>query len=261
MSKKKLLLKTFLLGMSFILAPKNTYAITSSDYISRNTCNNKYELAEATQQETIIHISCHDTYQDAKNNMNSNKSDNLIILDTTSGSTRIADAKYALLDLSVNPETLTYFYESKELNTRVYTYMDTGSLYGGVDGALLDVNYGKSVKVKIGGLSAWIKNGTYEIVPLVWVKSSSSYTVTDSIRHNYVAKIQNVYTGSAGSTIGPKPNQLSQGTYYSYDGHYFYKDRLTMLKDYKNGNYNNSVNKNDPYYNYYMFLSNHSKTT
>ena len=47
----------------------------------------------------------------------------------------IVDAKYALLDLSVNPETLTYFYESKDLNTRVYTYMDTGSLYGGVDGA------------------------------------------------------------------------------------------------------------------------------
>lgn len=261
MSKKKLILKTLLLGMSFMLAPKNINAITSSDYASRNTCNNKYELAEATEQETIIHVSCHDTYQDAKNNMTSNKLDNLIILDSTNGTTKIVDAKYALLDLSVNPETLTYFYESKDLNTRVYTYMDTGSLYGGVDGALLDVNYGKSVKVKIGGLSAWIKDGTYEIVPLVWVKSSSSYTVTDSIRHNYVAKIQNIYTGSAGSTIGPKPTQLSQGTYYSYDGHYFYKDRLTMLKDYKNGNYNNSVNKNDPYYNYYMFLSNHSKTT
>ena len=158
-------------------------------------------------------------------------------------------------------KALTYFYETESLTTRKYTYMDTGSLYGGVDGALLAVNYKKSVKVKIGGLSAWIPENTYEIVPITWVKSSSSYTVTDSIKHNYVSKIQNTYNGSKGSVIGPKPEQLSEGTYYSYDGHYFYKDLKTMIKDYKNGNYNNSVNKNNPYYNYYMYLSNHSKTT
>lgn len=260
MNKKKLfIIATF--GLSFLACPKNTYAISSSDYVSRNNCNNKYELATANKDYSITHVACYNTYEEANSAMQNHSSDDVIIFDTTSGATRIANAKYALLDLSVNPEQLTYFYETKDLNTRKYTYMDTGSLYGGVDGALLDVNYNKSVKVKIGALSAWIKDGTYEIVPLNWVQSSSSYTVTDSIRHNYVAKIQNTYSGSAGSTIGPKPDMLNTGTYYSYDGHYFYKDRLTMLKDYKNGNYNNSVNNNNPYYNYYMYLSTHSKTT
>ena len=258
---KKIIVILTALTSVYMFAPKNTYAITSSDYETRNLCNNKYELAGAHTDSTINHVSCYNTYNEAKSAMTSNGATDLIILDSTTGKTKIVDAQYALLDLSVNPETLTYFYESSSLTTRKYTYMDTGSLYGGVDGALLDVNYGKSVKVKIGGLSAWIKDGTYEIVPLNWVKSSSSYTVNSSIRHNYVAKIQDYYSGSNGSTIGPKPEQLSTGTYFSYDGHYFYKDRLTMIKDYKNNNYNNAVNKDESYYNYYMYLSNHSKTT
>ncbi|MBQ2639484.1 MAG: DUF5011 domain-containing protein [Bacilli bacterium] len=244
-----------------IFSYKNVNALTLSQYSSRNNCSSKFELAKANSDGSATKVGCYNSYSEAKSAMNSNSADNVFIFDTTSGSTKIVDAKYALLDLSVNPETLTYFYETKDLNTRKYTYMDTGSLYGGVDGALLDVNYNKSVKVMIGGLSAWIGNGTYEIVPLNWVKSSSSYTVNTSIRHNYVAKIQESYSGSAGSTIGPKPTMLNNGTYYSYDGHYFYSSRLTMIKDYKNGNRNNSVNKSNPYYNYYMFLSNHSKST
>ena len=259
MKKKNIfLLVTITLILIF---PKDIHALTSSEYQSRNKCNGRYELAGAHTDGVADKVGCYNTYNEAKNAMVANGADDLIIFDSTTSNTKIVDANNALLDLSVNPETLTYFYESKDLNTRQYTYMDTGSLYGGVDGALLDVNYNKSVKVMIGGLSAWIKNGTYEIVPLNWVKSSSSYTVNDSIRHNYVAKIQNTYSGSAGSTIGPKPEMLSNGTYYSYDGHYFYKDRLTMLKDYKKGSRSASVNKNNPYYNYYMFLSNHSKTS
>lgn len=260
MYKKTLFILTIIF-IGIIIFPKDTYALSASEYQTRNNCQNKFELAGAHTDGIADFVGCYNSYNEAKTAMVNNGASDLIIFDSTSGSTKIVDANNALLDLSVNPETLTYFYETKELNTRKYTYMDTGSLYGGVDGALLDVNYNKSVKVMIGGLSAWIKNGTFEIVPLNWVKSSSSYTVNNSIRHNYVAKIQNTYSGSAGSTIGPKPDQLATGTYYSYDGHYFYKDRLTMLKDYKNNTRINSVNKDDPYYNYYMFLSNHSKTT
>ncbi len=260
MRKKNLFMLMLIISIIFVI-PKNTEALSLSQYQTRNNCNNRFELAGAHTDGIADFVGCYNSYNEAKNAMVNNGASDLIIFDSTSGSTKIVDANNALLDLSVNPETLTYFYETRDLNTRQYTYMDTGSLYGGVDGALLDVNYNKSVKVMIGGLSAWIKNGTFEIVPLNWVKSSSSYTVNDSIRHNYVAKIQNTYSGQAGSTIGPKPEQLAIGTYYSYDGHYFYKDRLTMLKDYKSNTRNNAVNKNNPYYNYYMFLSNHSKTT
>ena len=116
--------------------------------------------------------------------------------------------------------------------------------------------------LKINGYTGWVRLGNIEIVPLVWVKSSSSYTISnESIRHNYVTKIQNTYSGSSGNTIGPKPTMLNTGTYYSYDGHYFYTTREQMISDYKNGIYTNSVNKDKPYYNYYQFLPQHTRTT
>ena len=77
--------------------------------------------------------------------------------------------------------------------------MDTGSLYGGVDSPLVQAEYSDQkqqwvAKVKIGGYTGWIAQENFEIVPLSWIKSTSSYTVTnDDIRHNYVAKIQNYY--------------------------------------------------------------------
>lgn len=75
------------------------------------------------------------------------------------------------------------------------------------------------------------------------------------------------YYGSSGSSsqrVGKKPSYLSEGKkYYSYDGHYFYTSYPTMIKDYQNSNtsYPNAVNKSNPFYNYYQFLSHRSKTT
>ena len=53
---------------------------------------------------------------------------------------------------------------------------------------------------------------------------------------------------------------LEPGTYYSYDGHYFYKDLRTLIIDTQNNTYENAVNKDNEYYNYYMYLSNHTRT-
>ncbi len=51
------------------------------------------------------------------------------------------------------------------------------------------------------------------------------------------------------------PSYLKEDTdYYSYDGHYFYDDFKTMSDDYLSGTYENAINYNEPYYNYYMYL-------
>ena len=262
--KKKHILASALLIVSF-LSIKNVYAFDANNYKNRNLCG-KYEVAGFHADGYIDPVSCHDTYESAKAWMKNNGYYDLAIMTKVNGVTKIIDANEAILDLSVNPETLTYFYTDKENNSS-YTYMDTGSLYGGVDGAHMESAWSNRhntwmAKVKTGNFTGWIKSSTYEIVPITWVRSTSSYTVTnDSIRHNYVNKVQNVYNGSAGSTIGPKPEMLKKGTYYSYDGHYFYSNLDDMIKDYKKGNYNNAVNKNNVYYNYYMYLSNHTKTS
>ena len=262
MKKKLLLLSLLILGI--ICYPKDTKAFSSSNYENRSLCG-AFEVSSLKSDGSITKLSCFNTFNEAKNYMKSNGGDDLVVFTKVSGKTKIVDANLALVDLSVNPTTLTLFYTNSNLTGFRYTYMDTGSLYGGVDGAFIESTYNANgnyvAKVKIGNFTGWISWEAYEIVPLSWVKSSSSYTVTnESIKHNYVNKIQETYSGSRGSTIGPKPEMLSTGTYYSYDGKYFYKDQKTMLKDYKNGNYNNAVNKNNAYYNYYMYLSNHTRT-
>lgn len=252
---RKVFMAIFLILVSMII-PKNVSAATPYD--NRHVCP-KFEVAIASSDGSITSVSCHNSYNEAKTEMNNNSSDNTFILDE-SATPKIIDAKYALIDLTVNG--LTYFYESSSLTTRVYMAVNTDSSYGGVDAAFIDIdpaNY--SAKVKIANFTGWIGKNNYEIVPLSWVKSSSSYTVNDSsIKHNYIKNVKS--SGSIGGrTIGPKPDMLNTGTYYSYDGHYFYTTLKAMLKDYKNNNYNNSFNKNNPYYNYYMYLSNHTKTT
>lgn len=263
MRKRLLLITTFIMTIfCFNIIDVKAYSI--DNYKNKSLCGT-YELAGFHTDGVIDPVGCYSTYSEAKNAMTSDGADDLAIMTIVDGYVKIIDANLALLDLSVNPETLTYFYEQAETNGRTYTYMDTGSLYGGVDGAHIETyyssTYGWNAKVKIGNFTGWIRQSTYEIVPLTWVKSTSSYTVTNSsIKHNYVNKIQETYSGSRGSTIGPKPDTLDVGTYYSYDGHYFYTDIKTMLKDYKAGNFNNSVNPNNEYYNYYMYLSNHTRT-
>ena len=261
-NKKKLLFLIFTFIILFTY--KNTYAFDSSNYKYRTLCGT-YEVAGFHTDGYIDKVACFNDFDSAKNYMVSNGADDLAILHKVNGETIIVDANVALLDLTVNPD-LTYFYLNSELTGYRYTYMDTGSLYGGVDGVHMATGYSNTygtwtAKVQIGNFTGWIEKKAYEIVPITWIRSTSNYSVTDEIRHNYVAKIQNDYYGSAGRVIGPKPEMLNKGLYFSYDGHYFYTNLTTLIKDVKNNSHSYSVNPYNPYYNYYMYLSNHTKTT
>lgn len=48
---------------------------------------------------------------------------------------------------------------------------------------------------------------------------------------------------------------MTDGCYFSYDGHYFYDDFRIMSDDLREGSYVNSVNCDSPYYNYYLYMS------
>lgn len=261
--KKKMLFLTLLMLLSFF-SIKDTYAYDKNTYANRALCGN-FEVALFKADGTIEAKSCHATYEEASSAMKSDTNPDLAILGKWDGKAKIFNANAALVDLTAPTGTFD-IYDSYQINN-AFTYMYGASGYGGVDAALLAVAYSSyantfTLQIKINGITGWIRQGIVEIVPLVWVKSSSSYTVTgDYIRHNYVTKIQNTYSGSSGNTIGPQPIQLNGGTYYSYDGHYFYKDRYTMISDYKKGTYANSVNPTEPYYNYYQFLPQHTRTT
>ncbi len=258
--RKSKLLFTIITALLLSFTYREVYAFSSSNYQNRSLCGT-YEVAGFHTDGVIDKVACYSDYASAKNFMKSNGASDLAIMTKVNGKTKIIDANSALVDLTVSPSDLTYYYRTP--NGASYTYMNNKGSYGGVDGVLLETSYTNGnwwIKVEINDCKAWINQNDYEIVPTTWVKQPSTYTITnDSIRHNYSNKLQ---SGSifAGSTIGPKPTMLSVGTYYSYDGHYFYNNITTLAKDYKNGNHNNAVNKNNPYYNYYQYLSNHTKT-
>lgn len=258
---------------------QDVYAMKPVEFKDRVVCGNQYELAIALDNGNLEHVACYADYYTAKNAMDSHSNDNVVILarayNKVYGETRteIADAKYALLDLSVNTQKpYSHFFPDAGDDTTKDTYMDTGTLYRSVDGAYLSVNWPNRVAhVKIAGYDGWVNfisswtnwlTNDYQIVPLAWVKSSNYYVVTDSAIHHYL--INNIYEEMANPyyiNLGPKPDMLEAGTYYSYDGKYFYRDRKSMLQDYKEGVHTRAVNSSKPYYNYYMYLPQHSRTT
>lgn len=225
---KRIFYLTLFITSLFFLNTINVSAFSSENYKNRALCAN-FELASFASDGTITTVGCYNTYEEAKATMTANGSIELAIMTKLDGITRILDANMALVDLSVSGNTTVRYYDTADLKYD-YTYMNNYGSYGGGDGVLVGIAYSQSKnvwvgKVTIANFTGWIRYGNYEIVPITWVKSSNSYTVTnDYIRHNYVTKIQEYYNGSLGATIGPKPDMLSAGTYYSYDGNYFYKD-------------------------------------
>ena len=241
-----------LFNILFFLFVLNTNALTYNEIKSRTECN-KFELAEAMSDKSLKHYACFDSYDAAKSEMNNSSNENLVILERNNNLTRIIDAKLALVYLDIGEE-LTYYYKNNNL-TGYITYMNHQGMYGATDGVFLELNYtNHAIKVKTNGVVGWTRDGNYKIIPLNFVGTTSYYQVTSNELYHYYSKdIQTTYS-SYGRAIDKKPSQLNSGKYYSYDGNYFYSNLKSLIIDYKNGNYNNSVNKDNAYYNYYMYL-------
>ena len=239
----------------------NTKALTRNDanLKNRNECS-KFELAKANVDGTLTKESCFDDYSSAKTKMNEIDDDSLIILERNSGITKIIDAKYALVYLD-RGDVLTYLYSSSSLKSSL-TYMDNYSGYGATDAAFLELNYSnKAVKVRIGAVTGWIKNGEYTIIPVNFVKTSSFYRINDNgIYHFYAKDIETSNYTQSSRLLGPKPSFINKGDYKSYDGIYFYENYQKMIDDYRNSKHDNAVNKDNAYYNYYLYLPHRSKT-
>lgn len=264
--KTKIIKLLFIFIIAFCYKDVSALKSTSSELTKRNVCEN-IELAIANSDGSITSISCYDDYQDAKSAMDESSDEDLIILGIVDGQVEVIDAKYALFNLN-HGDVNQNIYSANNLKTAL-TYMNNDDNYGGVEGAYLGINYSnKAAKIKISGVVGWLKKressssvNNYYIIPLNWVKSTSYYQVTnDNIKHYYATDIESGGYTQWGRSLGPKPLMLDVGTYYSYDGNYFYTDLKTMLTDYKNGNYNNSVNKDKPYYNYYLYLPHRTRT-
>ena len=105
------------------------------------------------------------------------------------------------------------------------------------------------------GVVGLVDQSKVQVVNLNSAKSYSNYYADgSSIIHRICMDMTTPgYGGSV--NVGPQQSYMKTGTtYYSYDGHYFYTNYVTMLSDYKSNTRKNSINPNNPYYNYYQYL-------
>ena len=122
---------------------------------------------------------------------------------------------------------VTYLYTNNSFKTSL-TYMNNSGNYGATDGALINIIYSnKAAQIRIGGVTGWIKESDYKIIPVSWVKYHSYYKIDDNnISHVYAKNIENSGYYQASRTLGPKPSfEIENGLYVSYDGIYLYKCR------------------------------------
>lgn len=119
-------------------------------------------------------------------------------------------------------------------------------------------------KINYNGGNGWIANvdnGISEDVDTNLKTYYQNWGETGNLLH-YFAHNTTGTEGSAFTNLGPAPNFLTlYQTYYSFDGNYFYDDVIKMLDDYKNGNFNKAINKDKPFYAYYLYLPNRSQTS
>ncbi|MCI5701818.1 MAG: DUF5011 domain-containing protein [Erysipelotrichaceae bacterium] len=247
--KKKIIL---LLSIYFIILPVK--ALTYKEIESRSVCPN-FELAIANTSKNLDSVACFDTYLDAKNKFNETNNDDLVILERKNNITKIIDAKYALVYLGVRSISENTNYYSNNNLTSSIAYMNHHPNYGATDGAFLEFNYDNhAALVYSNGVKGWLKNDYYRIIPLNFLGTTSYYKIVNNELYHYYGKdIQTNYS-SYGRVIDKKPDYLENKTYYSFDGTYFYNSFKELITDLKNNNHNLSVNKDNPYYNYYMYL-------
>ena len=245
--------------LNYIFPFSNIFALDST-----GTCSN-YEVAIVNSDGTVTNLACKDTYAEALTSMNAYASTEDHVA-TIFYNNEVIDTKYGLLYLRTKPsdDYNTYLYQTATTST-TYTY--TNGYYGS-DALYLGLNYDNlRAKMMISGFLGYVpktESGykAYQIIPISILKSVSHYTVEDGDLKHYLAKYlieSNSYIGY--TEIGPSPSYLEEGKiYYSFDGHYFYEELTNLIDDYKNNSVEKSINFNDIYYNYYMYLPNHTST-
>lgn len=263
---------SMILLITILFLNTNVFALSPNEVKVRGTVcteeGKQIELALAKENGTLVTKTCFDTYQNAKkemDNLQDEEGSTFVIIEDG----MIIDAEYALIDYDQTSDTkYTNVYSDKDLKTRI-TYIKTTASTSD-DAVMLELDYTtKRIKMKVNDMVGWIPkyeyegtktNILYDIVPISWVKSANYYEVTEEkIIHQLPG---NIYGNKSAEPlpIGPKPEMLEVGIYYSYDGHYFYQDLKTLIQDYKNNTYTSSINKDNPYYNYYQYVSFRTKT-
>ena len=156
---------------------------------------------------------------------------------------------------------------SASLNT---SYTEVGTGYSGytngyyaADAAFLGYQ-GTKVKFMLSGVVGLVNASEVEVLDADGSDTLyvSFYRCEQGMLKHYIKNDMHGSSYASAVTVGEQQSYMkSNQVYYSYDGHYFYTDYNTMLDDYKADTRKHAINPDDPYYNYYQFVSNRTKTS
>ena len=168
----------------------------------------------------------------------------------------VRDLKYGVVNFRTK--------SSASLNTN-YVDAVTGESgytngYYAADAAFLGYENGK-VKFMLSGVVGLVNASEVEVLDA----SEDWYVIVfrceQGVLKHYIKNSMYGNSYSSAITVGEMQSYMKNNVYYySYDGHYFYTDYIDMLDDYLNDTRANAINADEPYYNYYQFVSNRSKT-
>lgn len=241
-----------------------------------------YELTIANTDGTYEFVSAYDDLDKAKeaadnlkntNSLGANQAPEVI---NNAGNTVYTTNQMGRLIIYTN-NSPTYsgnvnLYTDSSL-TNAFTYVNVGSVE---DVPILEMT-DKAAKIMVSGFVGWIpndiKSGTYNVLPVSTSIASnpSYYTVKNGELVHYISFNLQAKADTSGFPIvlGKAPAYLKEGKrYLSYDAKYFYEYTSSnlstmldkMVSDYKKGVRTNSVNNNNPFYLYYLYLPFRSKT-
>lgn len=136
--------------------------------------------------------------------------------------------------------------------------------YYAADAAFLGYNSDRSkVKFMQAGVIGWVNSSDVQVLDYTsaQVKSVNYYKSNNGTIIHYGTNDIASTSYWLKTNVGPRQSYMQDNVvYYSYDGHYFYKTYAQMISDYKAGIRLNSINPNNPYYNYYQYVSHRTKT-
>ncbi len=176
------------------------------------------------------------------------------LIENPAGPNKTRSGEPQVVNFRTKNNEITEFIEQETANPGY-----TNGAYG-ADAVYLGSANGK-YKFMLSGVVGWVKEDEVQVVNLSQVKAVSCYEVKDGKLLHHI--VQDMTTPGYATSLnnGPAPSYLEAGTvYYSYDGHYFYTDYGVMVQDYRADQRTNSVNPQEPYYNYFQYLPMRSKS-
>lgn len=231
--------KLLALGLAFCLGVSGVWCFPDSA-LAAEPQTDKLQSEHVSGQDHITSMDDEGNITDADSSAK--------LIENPAGPNKSRSGEPQVVNFRTKNNEITEFIEQETANPGY-----TNGAYG-ADAVYLGSANGK-YKFMLSGVVGWVKEDEVQVVNLSQAKAVSCYEVKDGKLLHHI--VQDMTTPGYATSLnnGPAPSYLETGTvYYSYDGHYFYTDYGIMVQDYRADQRTNSVNPQEPYYNYFQYL-------